>query len=211
MPSGLTKFHKSVWLAPWYFLILLQEEDVVTYNNNKTSDGIMWTSNVLSNVGLVFIIVVPRQCGLCGGGGPPYHTPLGPHPFPCEKKKKKTQSLLNCIDPLFLVPDLCAALVQIPPMLAPTPMPTLIGETLDIYCKLSSSWSLIWSLRRVDARLRYLNKSFTLLYNRTALHVRHPNCCCCCPHLIPPLLCSGNHSSNQWSHLLVLTPHWTTM
>ncbi len=82
---------------------------------------------MLSNVDLIFIslntTIPPHSIVIVGGEDPPttLHWALTLSQV-CKKSRKKTQLLLNCIHPVFHLPDPCAALASIP---APAPMPVL--------------------------------------------------------------------------------------
>ena len=88
------------------------------------------STNALSNEALIFNVCEksPKNTEVIG-------TKTGAVPWPMTSvfpgELKNTQSLLDCIA-LFLAPTHCATLVRIPLAPAPAPMPTLLGETLDV-------------------------------------------------------------------------------
>jgi hypothetical protein len=121
---------------------------------------------MLSNVDLFFISLntnnTSPQCCVYGKGGPPYHPPLGPHPFPGLQKKQKKKHIYSSIASI----QSSTSLIPAPPLpqsLQLRPHPLVVWRLL-MY-KLYTVLQLICSFQWVDVMLGYLNKSCTQLYS----------------------------------------------
>ncbi len=149
---------------------------------------------MLSNVDLIFSSlntnITSPQCCVCGEGGPPYHPPLGPHPFPgLWKQQKKKHSYSS-------IPSIQSSTSPIPARPLPQslhlrPRPLLVWQLLmyNLYTVLQ----LICSFWRVDVRLGYSNKGCTQLYSCIACGTSQAsfrpshNPICCAPVITAPI------------------------